>query len=81
MKKEIKKAILDVLMASIDKGNYGMLSTREASYQSYKILATEKGVIAFTTISKLEPSSLFSNEVIRVERLSALIPPDIGTVL
>lgn len=38
MKKEIKKAILDVLMASIDKGNYGMLSTREASYQSYKIL-------------------------------------------
>ena len=30
------------VFTSIDKGNYGMLSTREASYQSYKILATEK---------------------------------------
>ena len=37
MKQEIKKAVLDVIMASIDKGNYGMLSTRKASYHSYKI--------------------------------------------
>ena len=42
MKQEIKKAVLDVIMASIDKGNYAMLSTRKASYHSYKILATEK---------------------------------------
>ncbi len=42
MEREIRKAIMDVLMASIDKENYGMLSTRNASRCSYNILYTAK---------------------------------------
>lgn len=38
MNKEIKNAVMDIVMANIDHANYGMLSNVRASNRSYNIL-------------------------------------------
>lgn len=42
MEKQLKKAVVEQLEYDIDRGNYGMFSTKRISYESFKLLARNR---------------------------------------